>query len=358
MSEGPTGDEKRSGAKSSAGASGGAPSEPPPPSSSRIGFIGTNIDTAQAYVPPTALPETPEPPAPNAKVALAEAVDPRKAPTHPNLKKAAQVIAAEMSAERKPPPRTAEQAPDSQASGVRRGAGYAPSRSGFPPPVGQAPRDAKPGESRPAGRDGKPASERRDVGPSAARDARQPASARSNNAASASTADARRADSRRANALAATAVSRRPASLRPPADATETPAQRRAALLLVFLFAALLAVAVYFFLRRAPGPNGLETAPSATLLAPSPPPTFPVQAPRSAPTTQPTTEATAEATVAPVATTPTSLPRSPTATAEPSAMSPATTSPVAVPSQAPTASPKPGEIAPQSPEKPKSDRWF
>src|SRR4051812_38671256 len=75
------------------------------------GFIGTNIDAAQAYVPPTSPLETLEPPAPDSKVALSADVDPRKAPTHPNLKQAAKAIAAESP--------VIEAPPDSQPSGMR-----------------------------------------------------------------------------------------------------------------------------------------------------------------------------------------------------------------------------------------------
>ena len=107
---------------------GSTSSEPPPPSSQRE-FIGTNTDTAQAYVAPMPLPETPEPPVPNTKVAVSAEVDPRKAPTLPNLKKAAQALAHE-----KPAPAVIEAPPDSQASGIRRGTGYAPARSSFPAP--------------------------------------------------------------------------------------------------------------------------------------------------------------------------------------------------------------------------------
>lgn len=287
-------------AKSSAPAPrGSSPSEPPP--SSARGFIGTNTDAAQAYVPPTTLPETPEPPVPNTKVALSESVDPRKAPTMPNLKKAALGIAAELKAD-KPAP-VVEAPPDSQISSIRRGAGYAPSRGG-----------SVPGSSVPPPRPPRP-----DPIP-------------------------------RATPAKGLRTSVRP----PPAEAPETPTQRRAALLLIFLFAALLAVAVYFFLRRAPSPAADGPAPtgSATTLQSAVPSVTPRPAP--APSISAAPALTASTSAGPAA------PSSPAGTG---VRSSATSEPSEAPTSAPappsaTAAPATAAPAPSGPEAPKSERWF
>ncbi|MBK8252109.1 MAG: hypothetical protein IPK82_05510 [Polyangiaceae bacterium] len=279
-------------------------SDPPP--SSRRGFIGTNIDKAQAYVPPTELSGTPEPPVPVAKVALSEGVDPRKLPTTPNLKKAAQAIAAELQSERPPPPSTPPP-PDSQASGIRRGAGYAPTRND---PI---PRATPAKGLRLSGRVSTPPPE--------------------------------------------------PRSQQSLAD-NETSAQRSTALFLIFLFAAMLAVAVYFFLRRAPAPGEalsgsgvhnatplsaapvVSAAPSAvgtTSAAPS------ISAPEPAPSVDVTPPPST--TVAPGSAGSTAAPR-PSVTAEASATPtvPAVPSNTSAPSNAPTAAP--------SASGPNSGRWF
>ncbi len=136
-------------------------------------------------------------------------------------------IAAETPEVTKRPP-IVEAPPDSQASGIRRGAGYAPSRSNFPPPAASSPRVEPALRATPA----KPLTKA---------------------------------------ALRATPVKphTKAAVRTPPAEAQETPQQRRAAILLIFLFAALLAVAVYFFLRRAPSPNGQEPPRRWVKLVPS-----------------------------------------------------------------------------------------
>jgi hypothetical protein len=282
-------------AKGGASAQGGSPSEPPP--SSTRGFIGTNIDAAQAYVPPTTLPETPEPPVPNTKVALSEGVDPRKAPTMPNLKKAALGIAAEVKSE-KPPP-VIEAPPDSQISAIRRGAGYAPSRGSVP---------------------GAPASTRPDPIP-------------------------------RSTPPKGLKTSVRP----PPAEAVETPAQRRAALIFIFLFAALLAVAVYFFLRRAPAPTeGATPTGTAITTAPAAPTPAPTVAPAPAPTAAPEPSVTASAATA------TAAPPSAGTAARSTATSAASEAPSSTAPPA-TAAPTPSQTAapaPSGPDGPKTDRWF
>jgi hypothetical protein len=310
-------------AKSGAAASGESRSPSEPPASQR-GFIGTNIDAAQAYVPPTSPMETPEPPVPDTKVALSADVDPRKAPTAPNLKKAAQAV---MASER-PPPLVVEAPPDSQPSGVRRGAGYAPSRSNFPPPAptSSARLDPPPRltptkpftrvSARPP--TARPASAGRDVGPSRQRISAAP-------------------------------------------EPGETPAQRRAALLLIFLFAALLAVAVYFFLRRAPSPNGEEPsgsgAASASVPAPSVAPSPSIApAPSAAPSSAPEPSATATATAS--ATAQTNAP--PVPHVNESANEPGPVAPAA-PSSSHSAAPAPSTSAAPAasgPDKQKSDRWF
>ena len=316
--------EPGSDAKSGVTAAGGSPSDVPPPSSTR-GFIGTNTDAAQAYVPPTTLPETPEPPVPNTKVALSEGVDPRKLPTMPNLKKAAQVIQAELQAEKAQKaekvektektektekPRKAapviEAPPDSQISAIRRGAGYAPSRSFPAPPM--------PGSSRAS-----------DPIPRA------------------------------------TPVKGLKVSVRPPpmAEPAETPTQRRAALILIFLFAALLAVAVYFFLRRAPSPPTNGPAPSASAITPAIKPSAtvssaPAPAPspeRSAAPEPSATSSAATAQTSPAGTGGRSV--APSGSSETPASTPAAPAPTVTPTSAATAAP-----AASGPDAPKSDRWF
>jgi hypothetical protein len=262
-------------------------SEPPP---SRGGFIGTNTDAAQAYVPPTALPDTPHPPAPATKVALSPSVDPRKAPTLPNLKQAAKSIAAA-------PEPVVEAPPDSQPSGMRRGSGYAPNRSVPPPAPGSRAEDAQRN----------------------------------------------------------TPVRPYPkVTVRPPGEAGETPAQRRAALLLIFLFAALLAIAVYFFLRSTqPATN--VAAPSGTLATP---PTVSARAAVTLPavmvsaTASPSAEASSEPTqAAPVFVAPRpAATATATATARDDASAEAAPPP---PSAAPSVS-----AAPTASDKLKSGRWF
>lgn len=321
---GPSGD-----ANSGASASGGPPPSEPPPSSTR-GFIGTNTDAAQAYVPPTALPETPEPPVPNAKVALSDNVDPRKAPTYPNLKKAAQSIASEMASEiasERPPP-IIEAPPDSQSSGIRRGAGYAPSRearqslsrsgSNFLPPAALRPGADPPQRNTPV----KPMPK----------------------------------------------ISARPS---PATDTTETPAQRRAALALIFLFAALLAVAVYFFLRKAPPHGGSPSEPTGAALsgAPTAPPSAsPARSSAPAPSISPATDPSPSTSA-----TPSGASSPPPATTGAPSRAPGSDAPADPPPDTPGASPTPSPpastppassasasatAAPAGPDKPKTERWF
>lgn len=264
-------------------------SEPPP---SRGGFIGTNTDAAQAYVPPTALPETPHPPAPASKVALSPSVDPRKAPTYPNLKQAAKSIAAA-------PDPVVEAPPDSQPSGMRRGSGYAPNRSVPPPAPGSRAEDAQRN----------------------------------------------------------TPVRPYPkVTVRPPGEAGETPAQRRAALLLIFLFAALLAIAVYFFLRSTQ-PATEVAAPAGTLAAP---PTVSARSAVTLPAVMVSATAAANASASaasssePTQAAPVFVAPRPAATATATARDDASAQAAPPPpSAAPSVS-----AAPTASDKPKSDRWF
>ena len=328
----------RSDGKNGASPPAGAPPSEPPPPSSRREFIGTNTDAAQAYVPPTALPETPEPPVPDTKIALADEVDPRKAPTHPNLRKAAQALASE-----RPPP-TVEAPPDSQVSGIRRGSGYAPSRSQFPQPAPSSPRleALRQTPSKP---------------PTKASLHKTPATPLS---------ALRQTPSKPHSALRQTPpspLSR--SSLRgPSSESVETPQQRRAAIALIFVFAALLAVAVYFFLRRAPSPPGMDSgAPSASSGAPSsaaPPPSSATSTPAAI---EPSSSgaAPANATPAPAATSssePFSNEPAPTARAAESASSAVTTTaPTASTQATPTASSTASPAVSGTGGK-KSDRWF
>lgn len=200
------------------------PSEPPP--SSKKDFIGTNADTAQAYVPPMVVPETPEAPetkVPETKVALAEEVDPRKARTNPALAKAARALLASELGFDKVPPQVVEAPPDSQSSGIRRGSGYAPKGNKIPPPVASSPRMEALGKT--GSREARSGLSRTPPKPLSTRDV-LPARARAG-------------------------------------EGAETPAQRRAAMVLVLLFAGLLAVAVYFLLTRSqPAGGGSGSAPA------------------------------------------------------------------------------------------------
>jgi len=334
-------------AKSGANASGGPSPSVPPPASSRSGFIGTNVNTAQAYVPPTALPETPEPPAPEHKVALSDHVDPRKLPTYPNLKKVAQGLSerpSQSGASERPPP-IIEAPPDSQASGIRRGAGYAPAR-GNPPPSSAVPRVEPAPHAAPAKAVSAPSA----APAKAAAAAPRPAPAKG--AVAPRTAPAKGAAAPRAASGKPVAKGARPH----PSDVPETPAQRSAALLLIFVFAALLAVGVYFLMRRAPSPYGEEASPSTTTAPLPSEPTAGTSQPAAVPSTAAAPEPSADPTASVSATTrSSSVPARSSASAAPSEAVGGTTA--APQSGAPSAS-SGATAAPSTSAPPKSDRWF
>ncbi|MEZ4312773.1 MAG: hypothetical protein R3F14_32525 [Polyangiaceae bacterium] len=250
-------------AKSSATASGGSPStegRPSEPPSSKRGFIGTNTDKAQAYVPPTELPETPEPPVPATKVALSESVDPPQAPHHPNLK------------EVRPSHRCREIAPSRtcRASPPSTGRRVSPPDSGERCPPRR--------RLRPLARHRRPRLCLRPPDPILK-------STPAKGLLRGSAASIRPPRAPLPRSLPHLGAPRRRAP--PPGPArSETPAQRGAALLLIFLFAfPRRRRRLYFFLRRAPSPSGSlpDSAPRPPPLDPAPDPAHAVPTASSAP---------------------------------------------------------------------------